>query len=136
MSRLNWLRTSLCALVLLTVGCDRPAIKTESKTEGAQTAKSESSPIPNTTNESVTPSTQDVQTAAAAKLILDDCFAKYKNIKRYEDAGRLRMKIPFKDKALDETELMRVAYEAPNRLAVQSIDVQVRKTFVRLAISV
>jgi hypothetical protein len=69
-------------------------------------------------------SKDSVSSAAAAKTILDACFAKYKQLKSYQDKGILKIRYRVGDRPFTKSEPMQVAFEPANRLALKSIGLQ------------
>ena len=111
---------------LFWLGCDRASSTKDVKTdpnlkspkEGEKTAATVETPE----------SPESIARSALAREILDACFAKYKTLRSYEDRGRLIVKLPTKDNPIEDTDSMRIAYEAPNRLGIQALDLQALST--------
>ena len=94
------------------LGCDRATTKPKTETN---TKESETSTKPEKSE--LTPS---VNSSVEAKTLLEACMARYKQLKSYEDLGVLTIRIPTLDGPKVITEPMSIAYEAPNRLAIQA----------------
>ncbi len=90
-------------------GCDRAATKTKLEA-GSKEPQSDKKPEPAAVEDS----------SIAAKSLLEAFMAKYKKLKSYEDLGVLTIRLPTLDGLKVITEPMRIAYEAPNRLAIQA----------------
>ncbi len=112
---------------LALIGCDRPTTSTKaiSKESGSQptlgidgktSKKEDAAPTAESTAES----------SAAARILLDACISKYKRLQSYEDLGVLSIRIPTLDAKAPRviTEPMRIAFETPNKLAIQSRTLQ------------
>jgi hypothetical protein len=112
-------RVLIPALLLVSIthpGCDFPSA---SKNAGATVTGDKK-----TSESSGALPTADPATAAKARVILDECIAKYKGLKSYEDRGVMRLRIPFDKEPVNKIQQVRFAFEAPNKLAIQTEDVQ------------
>lgn len=69
-------------------------------------------------------SPEQIKSSLAAKAILEESIAAYRKLTTYEDSGVLKLRVPLKDKPVEESEPMRIAYEAPNKLAIRALDLQ------------
>ena len=69
-------------------------------------------------------SPEQIKGSLAAKAILEESIAAYRKLTTYEDSGVLKLRVPLKDKPVEESEPMRIAYEAPNKLAIRALDLQ------------
>ncbi len=120
---LNFATITLLLGCMTFTGCDRAttAIKGASKESGGQPTvgnenntlkKVDTTPIPEST--------------AAARSLLKVCISKYKRLQSYEDLGVLCIRIPTIDPKAPKVinEPMRIAFEAPNKLAIQSRTLQ------------
>lgn len=65
-----------------------------------------------------------IQSALAAKKVLEESIAAYRTITTYEDSGSLKLRVPLQENPIDDSEPMRIAYEAPNKLAIRALDLQ------------
>ena len=106
-------------LSLIVSGCDRA--KPDKESVSKETASKETK---STTSETATaPSTMTVPAVSnpAARSKLETCIAQYKRFKSYEDRGVLSIRIPTTASSAPRviTEPMRIAFETPNRLAIQ-----------------
>lgn len=109
--------TSSIAVFVLTLcfipmGCDRPATKKDVSSQADKTPKIVASPE----------SAPNLATDGVARNLLESCISKYKQLKSYEDNGLLTIRIPTSDPLapLIFSEPMRVAFEVPNRLALEA----------------
>ena len=104
-------------------GCDRPTTKKEAISKDSASQKTVSSDGETPKQEDATPT---AESTAAARVLLDACISKYKRLQSYEDLGVLRIRIPtIAPKAPTViTEPMRIAFEAPYKLAIQSRTLQ------------
>ena len=102
------------------LGCDRAATnKTDNKFGGKTdtgTKESESSKKPEPTTAA--------DSSIAAKALLEACMARYKQLTSYEDLGVLTIRFPTPAGPKVITEPMRIAYESPNKLAIQARTLQ------------
>ena len=110
---------SFLLLSLIVSGCDRSS--TKKGIEGKETVSKESK---STTKETVAaPSILTVPAVSnpAARSKLESCIAQYKRFKSYEDRGVLSIRIPTSGSSAPRVimEPMRIAFETPNRLAIQ-----------------
>ena len=98
---------------LTLIGCNKPAVKNETPSNAGSSVKMESG-------------SGSAESNATAKAILDACITKYKSLKSYQDFGVLTLRIPSSDSSDRKvmTEPMRIAFDAPNKLAIQAIDLQ------------
>lgn len=82
------------------------------------------------TSEGATPAGKDgnaADTTAKAMGLLEECFGKYRNVKSYEDNATLRVRVPATRNngvPIDVTENIRMAFERPNRLAMDIYNVK------------
>lgn len=121
---------SLFTFYLVAAGCDRPAAQKDGQKENAPdkavaalTSNANDS-APSAPSSSSGPSNSSGPTSPAdakARVLLEACIAKYKQLKSYEDNGFLTIRIPSTDTVAPKVfrEPMRIAYEAPNRLGIQ-----------------
>ncbi len=111
-------------------GCDRTKATKEDAGKLAASKEVESKEVASkeekTTTQGNSPSAGTTAALSAsnpaARSKLESCFAQYKRFKSYEDRGILSIRIPTADPTAPRviTEPMRVAFEAPNRLAIQA----------------
>jgi len=108
---------ALLTLVSLS-GCDNAKAPVDIATKGNVEDKKEA--------DSTAPigSPEQIKGSLAAKAILEESIATYRKLTTYEDTGVLKLRVPLKDKSMEETEPMRIAYEAPNKLAIRALDLQ------------
>ena len=101
---------------LFVAGCDRakPVTGQAGKVPESKEGKSAGPDSTGTTVQAVS------DPAARAKL--ESCIAQYKRVKSYEDRGVLSIRIPTSVPSEPRviTEPMRIAFESPNRLAIQA----------------
>ncbi|HUP81772.1 MAG TPA: hypothetical protein VM260_24695, partial [Pirellula sp.] len=103
--------TLISGLVL--TGCNKPTVEKEISTSAANSLKIDNQ-------------TTNADSGTKARAILEKCIAKYKGLKSYEDVGVLRIDNLASDSTDQKhtSEPMRIAFEAPNKLAIQAIDLQ------------
>ena len=114
------------------LGCDRAATnKSDSKSDSRTDSKSEAKTDIKTdsgTNESGAGQKPEPaaspNSSVAAKTLLEACMARYKQLKSYEDLGVLSVQFPTPAGVKVITEPMMVAYESPNKLAIQARSLQ------------
>ncbi len=101
---LAFLFVSVAFTVTALTGCDRAAVKKEDAKSG-----SKDSPVVG-------------ETSKQARGILEACVGRYKKLTSYEDLGALTIRIPTLDPLSPKviTEPMRIAFESPNKLAIQA----------------
>ncbi len=103
---------SLCISVVFAgtalTGCDKAAVKKETASQESKSG-SKDSPVVG-------------ETSTQAKGILEACIGRYKKLKSYEDLGALTIRIPTSDPLSPKviSEPMRIAFDAPNKLAIQA----------------
>ena len=105
-------------------GCDWPTSKKDPGTKIDPTGKSTSSlpgDVPSASPQGSSTTKPNPQSAFTARTLLEACVGNYKQLKSYEDLGTLNVRVATADPSAPKvfTEPMRVAFEAPNRLAVQ-----------------
>ncbi len=98
---------------LTLIGCNKPTVKNESPSNAGSPVKNEAG-------------NGDAESSASAKVVLDACIAKYKSLKSYDDVGVLTVRIPVSGSPDPKliSEPMRIAFDAPNKLAIQAMDLQ------------
>ena len=91
-------------------GCDRSLAKKDNTSKDGKSASSAS----------------NAESSAQGRKILEACIAKYQKLKSYEDVGALTIRIPTSDPKSPRviSEPMRIAFDAPNRLAIQARNLQ------------
>ena len=126
LARIQWLinasrtvGTFVALMALLSLpGCDNAKAPADNATKGNVADKKEAEPT------APIGSPEQIKGSLAAKAILEESIAAYRKLTTYEDSGVLKLKVPLKDKTVEETEPMRIAYEAPNKLAIRALDLQ------------
>lgn len=111
---------SLILLLLMSIGCERTIVKEDPKSLAGTNANS-SKPSTETGDRSkpLGASEPNASTEGAAKALLGSCIASYKKLQSYEDRGTLRVRFSADTKMIERSEPMRMAFESPNRLAIQ-----------------
>ena len=103
--------------------CDRPTTTTKAVSKESGSQQPLGSERMTSKQEDATPT---AESTAAARALLDACISKYKRLQSYEDLGVLSIRIPTEVPKAPKviTEPMRIAFEAPNKLAIQSRTLQ------------
>lgn len=110
---ISWITCLTLMASLTLLGCNKPTVKNETPSNPGNSAKIEAG-------------SGDAESSANAKAILDACIVKYKSFKSYEDVGVLTIRLPQSDSPDHKlaVEPMRIAFDAPNKLAIQAMDLQ------------
>lgn len=98
-----------------------------SATDPSSTNNNDKSKDSSATQQSGTGTTENGDSAVKATEILEACFAKYKSTKSYEDNATLRVRVPAARNngvPIDVSENIRIAFERPNRLAIDVYNVK------------
>lgn len=118
-------------LTLFVSGCDTPSLKNESatgKTNSPQEKKTSGNSPEDLSKEVVSGNSPvaaseasaatSAASSAAARVILDECIQRYKKLKSYSDRAMLKLRYRTDKSKLEKSEALQVAYESPNRLAL------------------
>jgi hypothetical protein len=111
---------SICLFSLFVAGCDRVKPSTDRAGKDPESKEGKASGL----GSAVAPAGTTALTVSdpVARAKLESCIAQYKRFKSYQDRGVLSIRIP--TSVVSEprviTEPMRIAFEAPNRLAIQA----------------
>ena len=110
---------SFLLLSLIVTGCDRAKTNTDSVSKESASKETKNS----TSSSAAAPNSMTVPAVSnpAARAKIETCIAQYKRFKSYEDRGVLSICIPISGSSAPRviTEPMRIAFETPNKLAIQ-----------------
>ena len=112
--------TGLTLIAGLTlIGCNKSTDKKESPSNAGNSVKA-GNPV------KIEDGIGSDTSSANAKAILDACILRYRSLKSYEDFGVLTVRFPVSDPPDRKlmAQPMRIAFEAPNKLAIQAMDLQ------------
>lgn len=70
------------------------------------------------------PTTKPDPSVGDPKSLLESCIANYQQLKSYEDEAEIHLNIPYPTNPIQDKSKERIAFERPNKLAIQTSQVQ------------